>query len=281
MEDIKMSTIDLAFVKQFESEVHEYFQRKGSKLDKTCRSKTGVKGKSTTFQTYGTATAVKKTRNGDVPQSHPAHGPVECLLEDWYVQIPIDKLDMLKVDHDEKEVALNASVAALGQKKDDIIITQLDATSRFVGDFTEGLGDDLLDDAIEKYWETDPPEDTESYAALSNRAWRQFKKISEVSNADFVGDMKPHLKGRKAFDWEEIIWMHHTGLPVDGADRTSFIYHKSSVGVAVGQDIETDWWWNGKAQEWLLTLKMSCGAKLIDERGVVELRLDDVAAPAS
>jgi len=51
-----MSTsIDTAFVKQFEREVHEAFQRQGTKLLSTVRLKTGVVGTSTTFQVIGMA----------------------------------------------------------------------------------------------------------------------------------------------------------------------------------------------------------------------------------
>ena len=42
-------TIEEAFVKQFEAEVAEAYQRQGSKLRPTVRSKTGVKGASTIF----------------------------------------------------------------------------------------------------------------------------------------------------------------------------------------------------------------------------------------
>lgn len=275
------NSIDLSFSKQFESEIHNYFQRKGSKLSNMVRHRQNVVGKSTTFQAYGVAEATQKTRNGDVAQSNPAHTPVEVTLQDWYVQIPIDDLDLLKIDHDERAAAVAAATAALGQKVDEFIINALGQTTRFVGTYAAGLTSAILAQAVEKYWETDVPEDNESYAALSNHAWQEFKVISRVSSADFVGDRKPFLKGRKAFDWEEIIWTQHTGLPLADTDnRDNYIWHKSAVGLATGKPIVSDWWWDGRAQCWLLTLKMSGYAGLIDERGAVELRLDDDTAIA-
>ena len=63
-----MSTsIDQAFVKQFEREVHEAYQRQGSKLRGTVRVKTGVVGGSTVFQQVGTAAAQTKGRHAMVP----------------------------------------------------------------------------------------------------------------------------------------------------------------------------------------------------------------------
>lgn len=271
--------IDDAFVKQYESEVHAYFQRQGSKLMNTVRNRTGVVGMSTTFQTYGTATATQKTRGGDVVQSNPAHAPIEVTLSDWYVQIPIDDLDLLKINHNEREEAVRAGAAALGQKLDEQIITALGETTRFVGTYAAGVTSATLAAAVEKYWETDVPEDNESYAVLANHAWQEFKVISRVSSADFVGDLKPWMKGRKAYEWDNIIWMQHTGLPVANTDdRDCYLYHKSAVALAMGSPIVTDMWWDGRAQSHLVTLKMSSGAKLIDARGVVEWRLDDDTA---
>jgi hypothetical protein len=52
-------SIDQAFVKQFESEVHQAYQRMGSKLRNTIRTKNGIKGSSTTFQKVGKDTIWK------------------------------------------------------------------------------------------------------------------------------------------------------------------------------------------------------------------------------
>ena len=58
------ASIDQAFVKQFQAEVHEAYQRQGSKLRPTVRSKTDVSGASTVFQKVGKGTAAAKARNG-------------------------------------------------------------------------------------------------------------------------------------------------------------------------------------------------------------------------
>jgi hypothetical protein len=45
------TSIDQAFIKQFEEEVHQAYQRMGSKLRNTVRVKNSVRGSSTVFQT--------------------------------------------------------------------------------------------------------------------------------------------------------------------------------------------------------------------------------------
>ncbi len=63
-----MSTsIAQSFVKQFEREVHEAYQRMGSKLRGTVRTKNNVQGASTVFQKVGKGAASTKSRHGVVP----------------------------------------------------------------------------------------------------------------------------------------------------------------------------------------------------------------------
>ena len=101
-------TIEQAFVKQFEAEVHESYQRQGSKLRPTVRSKTGVKGASTAFPIVGRGVAAAKARNGAVPVMNLSHAKVECFLQDYYAGEWIDRLDELKTNIDERTVVANA-----------------------------------------------------------------------------------------------------------------------------------------------------------------------------
>ena len=59
------NTIDTAFIKQFESDVHLAYQRMGSKLRNTVRT-SNVTGSVVRFQKIGTAEATTKSRIGNV-----------------------------------------------------------------------------------------------------------------------------------------------------------------------------------------------------------------------
>jgi hypothetical protein len=73
-------TIEEAFVKQFEAEVAEAYQRQGSKLRPTVRSKTDVKGASTIFPRVGKGTAAAKARNGAVPVMNLTYSNASCRI---------------------------------------------------------------------------------------------------------------------------------------------------------------------------------------------------------
>ena len=59
------TTLNVAFVKQFEKEIHEAYQRLGSKLKGTVRQASNVKGSSTVFQKVGTTSSVYVTSHSN------------------------------------------------------------------------------------------------------------------------------------------------------------------------------------------------------------------------
>src|SRR3546814_19163980 len=100
-----MSTsIDQAFVKHFQADVHMAYQRLGSKLRQTVRSKGGIQGSSTVFQRVGAGTASTKSRHGQLPVMNLHHTPVECFLYDYYPLHLVDPLYAIKVQSDALQV---------------------------------------------------------------------------------------------------------------------------------------------------------------------------------
>ena len=121
------NTIDTAFIKQFESEVHMAYQRMGSKLRNTVRTVSNVAGSVVRFQKIGAGSASTKSRNGSVTPMELAHTVVEATMSDFYAAEYIDKLDELKTNIDERQAVAKSAAAALGRKTDEILITAMDA----------------------------------------------------------------------------------------------------------------------------------------------------------
>ena len=94
-----MDSIDTAFIKQFESEVHMAYQRMGSKLRNTVRTSGNVRGSVVRFQKIGTGSASTKSRNGSVTPMELVHTTVEATMADFYAAEYIDKLDELKTNY--------------------------------------------------------------------------------------------------------------------------------------------------------------------------------------
>ncbi len=275
-----MSTsIDLSFVKQFEREVHEAYQRRGSLLRGTVRTKNNVRGASTTFQKVGKGAATTKARHGQITPMNASHDPIECQLADFYAGDWVDKLDELKTNHDEREVVANAGAWGLGRKTDELVLTAAVATTSFVGDFTGAMTRNLFLESVEALNGADVPNDGGRFGLLSPRQWSVAMTINEFASADFVGKDLPFVKAAGSRTWLGVNWIMHTGLTGVGSNQTRcLLYHRTAIGHAVGADVMTDITWHGDRAAHFVNNMMSQGACLIDPEGVVEIRVNDTLA---
>jgi hypothetical protein len=282
-----MSTsVDQSFIRQYESDFHEAFQRSGSYLLMTIRRKPNVIGFSTTFQVIGKGTATTKSRHGLITPMNQSHTPVQCVLADFYAGDWVDKLDELKINIDERLAIARGGAQALGRQIDDQIIDAADTTSLFVGTSTGGVTRALLLQAAEELWDNDVSNDGRVWGLLTPRSWSTAMTIDEFASADFVSD--------KIFDggipappstrrWEGVNWMLHTGLNGKGtATAVNLVYHTDAMGYGIGAAIMADITWHGDRAAHFVNHMMSGGACLIDGNAVVEIRVDDTTAiPAS
>ncbi|MCL2331231.1 MAG: phage capsid protein [Proteobacteria bacterium] len=267
-------TIDAAFVKQFEADVHLSYQQMGTKLRATIRSKSGVVGASTTFQKVGRGTASTKSRHGMVPVMNLNHEPVECLLQDYYAGDWVDSLDELKTNIDERRVVASAGAYALGRKTDELIIGAMSAGTFAVGDYTQGLSKDLILSAVEQMNAKDVPDDGRRFCVVGVHQWNELLSMDEFISADYVGDDLPMLSGAEIRKWLGVNWVLHNGLPTGGTagKRDCFIYHASAIGHACGQEVKTDITWHGERAAHFISNSMSQGAVLIDHDGIVKIK---------
>jgi hypothetical protein len=268
-----MSTsIEGSFIKQYEGEVHQNYQRMGSKLRNTVRAKNGVQGSSCVFPKVGKGAASTKARHGKVPVMNVDHGTVECQLYDYYAGDWLDRLDELKTNTPEKEVLIKAGAYALGRKTDELVIAQLDTSTNYALDGATALTKDKVLEAFEMLGAADVPDDGERYAIVGWKQWSDLLQIQEFAHADYVGNDELPWQGTQAKQWLGTLWMPHSGLTKSGGVRYCYWYHKTAVGHAIGQDVKSDVTWHGDRAAFFVSNMMSQGAALIDASGVVSLR---------
>lgn len=273
-------TVDTAFTKQFEKEVHEAYQRKGSKLRNTVRVKNGVVGKSTTFQKVGKGAATQKSRHGVITPMNQDHSNVECILGDWYAGDWVDKLDELKTNIDERGVVANGGAYALGRKTDDMIGTVLNAATTYqTPTGSAGMSVDKFLAALTALGDRDVPVDEADnmFAFVGWKEWSQLMTEEEFSSADYVPPAEMPFKGAGLFAkrFSGVMVMPHSIIQPDGSDVTiNWMYHRSSVGHAIGADVTSDITWHGDHAAHFINNMMSQGSVLIDTIGIQQMLCD-------
>ena len=279
-----MSSIDSAFIKQYEKDVHVAYQRMGSLLRNTVRVKTGIVGESTTFQKVGTGTAAQKTRNGKVPVMNIDHTPVECTLADYYAGDYVDKLDELKKNYEEQGVLVQAGASALGRKTDELIIAALDGATTYqdtanLSALTASAGGAYFSDLVTTMGARDVrPIRGNMFGVVSWQVWNKMLGIEEFKNSRYVGDDLPWVKELgEARYWLGAIWFPHSGLTISSNVRKCFVYDRRAIGHAVGADVTTDITWQGDYAAHFVNNMMSQGSCLIDTIGVQQFLVTENA----
>tara|TARA_R110000737_G_scaffold65470_2_gene93222 strand:+ start:3433 stop:4248 length:816 start_codon:yes stop_codon:yes gene_type:complete len=264
------NTIDTAFIKQFESEVHLAYQRMGSKLMNTVRNVSNVAGSVVRFQKIGVGSASTKSRNGMITPMELAHTTVEATLADYYAAEYIDKLDELKTNIDERQAIATSSASALGRKTDELLYTAMDAgaSSTQLHDTSSAVEKADLLSAFETFGTADIPEDGGRFIAMNPKAFADLFLIEEFASSDYVGDQNlPYAGG--------MTMKNFLGFNIFSTNSVTggknMCYHTSAVGLGIGTSVTTELNYVPEKVSHLATSMMSMGAVVIDDNGIYEL----------
>ncbi len=264
------NTIDTAFIKQFETEVHMAYQRMGSKLRNTVRAAGNVRGSVVRFQKIGAGSANTKSRNGNVTPMELAHTNVEATMADYYAPEYIDKLDELKTNIDERQAVAQSAAAALGRKTDEILYTAMDAgaNSTQIHDTGSALAKADLLTMFETFGSADIPEDGQRYLAMHPKGYADLFLIEEFASSDYVGEQNLPFAG--GMTMKEFLGFKIFSTSAITAGK-NMAYHSTSVGLGINSDVQTEINYVPEKAAHLATSMMSMGAVVIDDNGVYEV----------
>ena len=263
------NTIDVAFIKQFETDVHLAYQRMGSKLRNTIRT-TNTSASVSRFQKIGTGAASTKSRNGNVSTMELAHTTVEATMADFYAAEYIDKLDELKININERQAVAESAASALGRKTDEIIITAMDAGANAtqIADTSGALAKADLLTLFQTFGAADIPEDGQRYLAMSPAGFADLFNINEFASSDYVGPQQLPFAGGMTMKEFLGFKIFSTSAVAGGKN---FAYHTSSIGLGINADVSTEVNYVAEKVSHLATSMMSMGAVVIDDDGIYEV----------
>jgi hypothetical protein len=263
------NTIDQAFIKQFETEVHLAYQRMGSKIRNTVRT-SNVTGSTARFQKIGAGSASTKSRNGNVTPMELTHSYVEVTMADYYAAEYIDKLDELKININERQAVAQSAAAALGRKTDELLTAAMDAGANAtqIADISGALGKADLLTLFQTFGSADIPEDGQRYLAMSPAGFADLFNITEFASSDYVGPQNLPFAGGMTMKEFLGFKIYSTSAVAGGKN---FAYHTSAVGLGVNADVSTEINYVAEKVSHLATSMMSMGAVVINSNGVYEI----------
>lgn len=264
------NSIDTAFIKQFEADVHMAYQRMGSKLRNTVRTVGNVAGSVVRFQKIAKGSASTKSRNGNVTPMELAHTTVEATMADYYAAEYIDKLDELKTNINERQAIAQSAAAALGRKTDELLITAMDAgaSSTQIHDTSSALEKADVLSLFETVGVADMPEDGNRFCAMNPKGFADLFAINEFASADYVGDANLPFAG--GMTMKEFLSFKFFSTSAVTAGK-NMAYHSSAVGLGVNADVSTELNYVPEKVSHLATSMMSMGAVVIDANGIYEV----------
>ena len=267
------TSINNAFITQFEAEVHMAYQRMGSKLKNLVRTVNGVNGSSVKFQKVARGSANTKARHAEVVAMDLSHSNVSATLTDYYAADYVDKLDELNVNIDERQVVAQSAAYALGRKTDSVLTEIMNGATTLANNSSgTGTGMNLGKSTamMELFNTNDVPDDNQRYWVVGPKQWSDLLALDQFSRVEYVGEGElPYAGGMTAKRWLGFLWFVHSGLETSGStDRHTVAFHKSSLGLGIGSDVKTEVNYIPEKVSHLITSMLSIGGTLIDDNGI-------------
>lgn len=266
-----VSTVDTAFVKQYESNLYVLSQQRGSKFQDKVRVETITNAEQAYWDTLGVVAAQKITgRHSDTPNNEQEHGRRRADPADYDTNSFIDKEDDLKMLIEPTSQYAMRQADALGRTKDDVVIEAAlgqaregkeGATQYYLYEESVGIdGDGDLAPVgtlpavgtvatmtlakilvmMQLFNEEDVDPDIPKYWVVSPRTIRGMLDLTEIGSADY-NTVRALVNGKvDTFGGFNFFWSNR--LTTDAATNTayrSFAWAQDGIILGLAKEISS------------------------------------------
>lgn len=270
--------LSAAAKQEFDAEVKHAFQTAGN-LRPTVTTRGGVIGDIYKFRKMGKGLANQKPSQADVTPMDVTHELINCPLTNWNAPEYTDIFDAVEVNFDEKQELAMTVAMALGRRLDQLIIDALNAESTPAGTVSTDIGGTGTDLNVAKLRRAKRLLDdkgvpsTGRHIAISANGLEALLGDNNATSADY-NTVRALVNGEinsfVGFNFNVIETRAEGGLPKPST-RTSFAWHESAIGLAVGIDLKTEINYVAQKTSWLVNGLMKAGAVSRDGDGIVKL----------
>lgn len=268
-------------IEQFLSDAHAEFQSTGFLLEKSVRTKTGVKGAVLNFPVFGEGIANQKSPQDDVTPLNISNRNVALTIEDWYAPEYVDRSFIDKIAVNAVQEYTKLCSWALARRADQLIIDVVEAASysatpnssqgALIAAGGTGFTYEKLS-AVHKFLRKRSANMGEKFLVLSAEAEEDLLQEEKLTSAFFVNQKAiaaDGLDGMKLLGLNFIVIpdMEEAGLPAGKA----FAWNSMAVGYGSGDRLGGDISWENIKASYLINMWLSANAAVIDPKGLVEI----------
>ncbi len=292
-------TVDSAFIHAVDANVSVLAQQMIAKVSDAAavRREEGVVGVTKDFERIAAADMqILTSRHQDTPLANTEHSRRRAFFTDLGIGDFIDDVDKVKMLIDAQSVyaqnfarsrlralddrviaAFNAAATDMS-KADTVTGTTALPSAQVIANGSANLTMTKVNSVVDIFNSQDVDPD-DRYFCYSSAGMKKLLADSTVTSSDF-STIQALTRGVFPMDatWMGMKWRLSTRLPKTGNIRSCFAWQKNAIGLAIGlmSDIEIDKV-PMKLNSTLVQLKLSAGAVRIDDKGVVQVDIDESA----
>lgn len=265
---------------EFDALVKAEYQSLGFLLRDTVRMRRDVIGATVSFRKVNQIQAVPTGYLQSVVIQDPGYTQYSATMQKYTAPTAVDSVQELTVNFDAKMENAMLVANALGRRSDQIIIDTMSTNP----------GQTIVNGSVNmtylKYREVIQFFDNNA-VPLPERFWAMSASnfASLLADDHFVSTFytqnrvldKGFVRDFLGINIIVIPQMVEGGLPLSGAIRKTFAWHKQSTGMGVGHDFRTEINYLPRETSWLINGIFSAGAVTIDNLGVIEVDCDETS----
>ena len=270
--------LDNLEVKEFEKEVHNAYQAEGNSLA-PCTRYRRIAGNKTQFPILGILGASERTIGTPVVATNQAASSVVIETTKYSVAQWSDIFLQGEVNFDAKQESAKAVALAAGRKVDQIVIDALELVD---GSYTNTVGVAIggsntnlnvakLAEAAGQLDINNVP-DSDRVGVIHSNSHKALTQETTVASSDYNSNRvlkDGKIGGYYGFDFKKFGNLgEENGLALAANVRNNFFFHKSSIGLVMGMEIDVQIEYHQDYGAHLVTAFFSAGAKVIDELGI-------------
>jgi hypothetical protein len=273
---------DTAFQRKYRMETIAGFEKSMALSRHTVVTEVDINGNEATFLVAdsGSATAVTRGVNGDIPTRPDNLNQYTATLQEWHDVPERTNFNIYASQGNGRQIMQRTAMAVINRKIDDDIRSALSGGTQTLT-MTQTSAATFLADVLDigVTLAENNAADEELFALISPAFHANLMTLDQFSSADYVKAVGfERTQKSKAFNWNGINWIVDSGLSGVGASSTCYVYNKNAVGHACDtQNIQTRVGYDDKNHKSWARCSVFMGSKLLQNSGIVKITHDDTA----